>query len=81
MKVGICSGEVFPIYEVCPQNSNLPSIEVASEVLKKWKRCFDELSAMQKEIIIAMEEQGFGDQVWANGTWNSGFTLNEDEIK
>jgi hypothetical protein len=71
MKIGISSGEAFPIYEFNPVGDPYPTIEVPDETLKKWYNAFLAFERAQEEIVAELEKQGHEDQVWANGCWKS----------
>lgn len=63
MKVGIYSGEAFPIYSVHHPDV-FSRIDVPVETLIRWKSAFEQFKLIQEEIIEEMKNQGQGNNVW-----------------
>lgn len=78
MKIGIYSGEAFPIYEI--HYDGFDEIEVDADTLQRWKTAFDQFSAIQKEITEQLRKQGFADNIWFQGIWN-GFKIYEKDLE
>jgi hypothetical protein len=71
MKIGVYSGEAFPIYSVYEEWSG-SNIEVDAETFLRWKKVFDDFAAVQEEICDQLRLNDKSEKIWAGGTW-SGF--------